>query len=54
MSDLQANHSNAFASMRGHHVAIRVRDFEASKKWFVDKLDVRVLKVWTFKNRQHA
>jgi glyoxylase I family protein len=41
-------------SMRGHHVAIRVPDFEASKRWFVQKLDFRVHKVWTFKNRKHA
>ena len=41
-------------SMRGHHVAIRVPDFEASKCWFVEKLDFRVQKVWTYKNRKHA
>jgi glyoxylase I family protein len=40
--------------MSGHHVAIRVPDFEASKRWFVEKLDFRVHKVWTFKNRKHA
>ena len=45
---------SAFFSMRGHHVALRVRDFEGSKNWFVEKLDFRVLKVWWFKNRQHA
>ncbi len=43
-----------FLSMIGHHVAIRVPDFEASKRWFVEKLDFRVHKVWTFKNRKHA
>lgn len=53
-SDLPPNPSSTFASMRGHHVAMRVRDFEGSKNWFVEKLDFRVLKVWCFKNRQHA
>jgi glyoxylase I family protein len=40
--------------MSGHHIAIRVPDFEASRRWFVETLDFRVHKVWTFKNRKHA
>jgi glyoxylase I family protein len=35
-----------FASMKGHHVALRVPDFEASKRWYVEKLDFRVLDQW--------
>ena len=31
--------SASFASMRGHHVALRVPDFEAEKRFFVEKLD---------------
>jgi catechol 2,3-dioxygenase-like lactoylglutathione lyase family enzyme len=42
------NPSSAFADMRGHHVALRVPDFEASKKWFVEKLDFRVIHEWPF------
>jgi glyoxylase I family protein len=37
------NHGSSFSSMKGHHVALRVPDFEASKQWFVEKLDFRVL-----------
>ncbi len=33
--------------MRGNHVAVRVPDFEASRKWFVEKLDFRVLREWS-------
>jgi lactoylglutathione lyase/glyoxylase I family protein len=33
--------------MKGHHVALRVPDFEASKRWFVEKLDFRVLHEWS-------
>jgi catechol 2,3-dioxygenase-like lactoylglutathione lyase family enzyme len=32
-----------FASMKGHHVALRVPAVEASKRWFVEKLDFRVV-----------
>jgi catechol 2,3-dioxygenase-like lactoylglutathione lyase family enzyme len=40
------NPRSALASMKGHHVALRVRDFEESKRWFVEKLDFRVLHEW--------
>jgi len=36
-----------FASMKGDHVAFRVPDLEARKRWFVEKLDFRVLDQWT-------
>jgi lactoylglutathione lyase/glyoxylase I family protein len=32
--------------MKGHHVALRVADFKASKRWFKKKLDFRVLDEW--------
>ena len=34
--------------MTGHHVGIRVPDFEASVRWFVDKLDFRVVHAWPY------
>jgi glyoxylase I family protein len=40
------NHESPFASMRGQHIALRVPDFQASKKWFVEKLDFRVIREW--------
>lgn len=46
--------ASKFASMKGHHVALRVPDFEASKQWFVEKLDFRVLYEWPFGDQRLA
>jgi catechol 2,3-dioxygenase-like lactoylglutathione lyase family enzyme len=43
-----------FSTMRGHHAALRVPDFEASKRWFVEKLDFRVLHEWSSEDLQLA
>lgn len=40
--------------MRGAHVAVRVPDFEASKKWYVEKLDFRIVHEWPFGDLQLA
>jgi len=46
---LPAKHSSSpLASMTGHHVGMRVPDFEASMRWFVDKLDFRVVHTWPY------
>lgn len=45
---------NVFAKMRGDHAALRVPDFEASKRWFTEKLEFRVLEEWTFDTLQCA
>lgn len=42
----EKNTSSVFNSMRGTHIAMRVPNFEASKKWYVEKLDFRVLQEW--------
>jgi lactoylglutathione lyase/glyoxylase I family protein len=42
------NPPSALASMTGLHVGLRVPDFEASKAWFVDKLDFRVVQEWDY------
>jgi catechol 2,3-dioxygenase-like lactoylglutathione lyase family enzyme len=42
------NVASPFASMKGSDVALRVPDFEASKRWFVEKLDFRVIHEWPF------
>ena len=44
----QVNTKSPFASMKGHHVAVRVPDYEAAKKWYVEKLDFRVVHEWPF------
>lgn len=48
------NTGSPFASAKGHHVAIRVPDFEASKRWFVEKLDFRVIQEWPYADQQLA
>src|SRR5262249_57679123 len=42
------NENSPFASMKGHHVAVRVLDFTAAKKWYVEKLDFRVVYEWPY------
>jgi glyoxylase I family protein len=48
------NPTSAFASLSGHHVGIRVPDYEAAKRWYVDKLDFRVLHEWPYGELQLA
>jgi glyoxylase I family protein len=48
------NPRSAFASMKGHHVAVRVPDVEASKRWFVEKLDFRVIHEWPYEDQRVA
>lgn len=48
------NTQSIFNSIRGAHVALRVPDFEASKKWYVEKLDFRVIHEWPFGDLQLA
>lgn len=40
--------TSPFASMHGHHAAIRYPDFEAARSFWVDKLDWRVLQTWPY------
>jgi len=48
------NTTSPFASMNGHHVAVRVPDFEAAKRWYVEKLDFRVIHEWRYADLQLA
>jgi glyoxylase I family protein len=48
------NTTSALADMKGQHVAFRVPDFEASRRWFVEKLDFRVIYEWPFAGQQLA
>ena len=57
MADLTmpaANTASAFADMRGHHVALRVPDFDVAKNWYVEKLDFRVVHEWPFADERLA
>jgi lactoylglutathione lyase/glyoxylase I family protein len=42
------------ATARIRHTALRVPDLEASKRWFVEKLDFRVLGEWTMNEHRCA
>ena len=37
------NPASPLASLRGHHVAVRVPDFEVAKRWYIEKLDFRLI-----------
>lgn len=48
------NTASPFASMKGHHVAVRVPDFEVAKRWYVEKLDFRVIHEWPYEDQKLA
>lgn len=48
------NTNSKLSSIKGAHVALRVPDFEASKKWYIEKLDFRVVHEWPFGDLQLA
>jgi lactoylglutathione lyase/glyoxylase I family protein len=48
------NPNSPLASLRGHHVAVRVPDFETAKRWYVEKLDFRVIHEWPYADQQLA
>ena len=48
------NPASSFASMRGHHAAIRVPDYQVAKQWFVEKLDFRVIHEWPYEDQHLA
>ena len=50
----RTNYASPFASMIGNHVAVRVPDLEEAKRWYVEKLDFRVVHEWTFGDLQLA
>lgn len=48
------NTDSKLSSIKGAHVALRVPDFEASKRWYTEKLDFRVVHEWPFGDLQLA
>lgn len=48
------NPSSTFANFHGHHVAVRVPDYEVEKRWFVEKLEFRVVQEWPYADQQLA
>jgi len=50
----ERNTGSTFSDMRGHHVAVRVQEFEVAKRWYVEKLDFRVVHEWPYADEQLA
>ena len=48
------NTASPFADMRGHHVAVRTPDLETAKRWYVEKLDFRVIFEWDYADEKLA
>jgi catechol 2,3-dioxygenase-like lactoylglutathione lyase family enzyme len=48
------NTRSPFSTMRGAHVAVRVPDYETGKKWYMEKLDFRLVHEWPFGDLQLA
>jgi lactoylglutathione lyase/glyoxylase I family protein len=48
------NTNSPFASMKGHHVAVRVPSFEAAIAWYTEKLDFRVVHEWPYADQKLA
>ena len=46
--------TSPLASLAGNHVAIRVPDFDQAVKWYVEKLDFRVVHEWPFADQKLA
>jgi lactoylglutathione lyase/glyoxylase I family protein len=48
------NKASPFADLRGHHVAIRTPDLETAKRWYVEKLDFRMVAEWDYADEKLA
>ena len=48
------NSASPFADMRGHHVAVRTPDLETANRWYVDRLDFRVVAEWDYGDQKLA
>lgn len=44
----KTNYSSPFASMVSNHVAIRVPDLDEALRWWIEKLDFRLVHEWMF------
>lgn len=50
----EKNPTSVFGDMRGHHVAVRVTDFDIARNWYIEKLDFRVVHEWPYADEQLA
>src|ERR1700722_11344589 len=42
------NPASPFASLAGHHVGVRVPDYDAAVAWYTEELDFRFLQEWPY------
>jgi len=42
------NPASPFAGWSGHHVGVRGKEMDEAKKWYVEKLDFRVVHEWPY------
>ncbi|CAI3798310.1 VOC family protein [Rheinheimera sp. MM224] len=50
----QKNLTSPLASMSANHVAVRVPDFDEAVKWYVEKLDFRIVHEWPYADQKLA
>ncbi|QET04583.1 VOC family protein [Cupriavidus pauculus] len=48
------NANSPLASMKGHHVAVRVPSFDTAVQWYTEMLDFRVVHRWTYADQRLA
>jgi len=48
------NQNSPLAALQGNHVAVRVPDFEQAIRWYVDKLDFRIVHEWPYADQKLA
>ena len=48
------NSDSSFASLRGHHIAVRATSLEEAKAFYVGKLDFRVVAEWDYEDERVA
>ena len=48
------NTASPFADMRGHHVAVRTPNLETALRWYVEKLDFRIVAQWDYADEKLA
>lgn len=48
------NPASPLADVSGNHVGMRVPDYEAAKKWWMEKMDFRVIHEWPYADEKLA
>lgn len=54
LADPPLNSASALADMSANHIGIRVPDYEIEKRWWVEKLDFRIVAEWTYNGQKYG